>query len=67
MARTTMRTEPRPADGCARCYWWQKHRRDDWGRCSMHHERTWWRHAPCDEYDKDPHREDKIRLTGKDE
>lgn len=61
------RIEQRPENGCARCLWWLQDRRDDWGRCTMHHDRTWWRHAACGDYDKDPFAEDTIQLTGKEE
>lgn len=67
MKNRTTRTERRPDNGCARCVWWLQGRNDDWGRCTIHRERTWWRHAACTEYERDNQIEDTIRIAGKDE
>lgn len=54
----------RPQNGCARCHWWKKHGRDNWGSCSAHRVHTWWQHGPCVEYEKDQDIPDGIRLIG---
>lgn len=55
--------DQRPENGCARCYWWQKHEKDDWGKCHLEPGvTTWWQHGPCPEYEKDPFVTDIIQL-----
>lgn len=54
----------RPQHGCARCFWWNKHKRDNWGRCACQlGVTTWWQHGPCDEYEYDDNVPEHIELV----
>ena len=52
----------RPQNGCARCQWWRQHHGDNFGKCMIHREPTWWQHGPCVEYEKDQDIPDEIQL-----
>lgn len=43
----------RPKAGCSRCFWWLEypHLEDGWGQCALNGEPTWFKHAPCSEYE----------------
>lgn len=56
------RTEQRPKHGCARCYWWHQDGRKDHGRCAVTTEDTFWKHAPCPEYEYNEQVQDEIEL-----
>lgn len=62
MSKRIYYQDQRPANGCARCIWWKQHLVDNWGRCSVHSQRTWWQHGPCVEYEKDQDITDDIQL-----
>lgn len=56
----------RPKNGCARCVWWMQHSRDNYGRCAILRVKTWWKHAPCVEYELDTQVPDEIRIVAGD-
>lgn len=56
-------TERRPDSGCARCVWWLRERRTEWGRCTLHRVRTFWKHAACTEYENDPFIPDEMIMA----
>lgn len=57
-------SKTRPKDGCARCYWWQKHQRDNFGKCMLQRGVTsFWAAPPCPEYERDGSVPDTIELT----
>lgn len=60
MRQPIVEIKQRPANGCARCVWWRQARYSSWGRCTVHCERTWWQHGPCDEYERDVQIHDDI-------
>lgn len=45
---------PRPKHGCNSCIWWDQHGSSPWGTCVLFHEKSWFEHGPCDEYELDP-------------
>ena len=54
----------RPKQGCARCWWWNKHSKDNWGKCAAQSGVvTWWQHGPCSEYELDDNVPDEIELV----
>lgn len=54
----------RPENGCARCWWWNQHRIDNWGKCcAQPGVVTWWQHGPCSEYELDDNVPDEIQLV----
>ena len=54
--------DQRPANGCARCVWWEERFFDNWGYCQCNREKVWWQHGPCEEYERDPGIPDEIQL-----
>lgn len=53
----------RPQHGCARCYWYKKHRNDNWGLCMLNRDSRYWAAPPCEEYELDPEVRDEIVLV----
>lgn len=54
----------RPDNGCARCWWWNKNKKDNWGKCAAQRGVvTWWQHGPCSEYELDDNVLDEIELV----
>lgn len=62
MNRATV-TRQRPAHGCARCIWFKKNQRDNWGKCMLTRNKRWWQAPPCQEYELDPDLGDIIELA----
>lgn len=54
--------DKRPKHGCARCVWWQQIGHHEMGRCAVHREQTYYKHAACDEYELDFHVDDYISI-----
>lgn len=52
----------RPMNGCARCVWWKKGTKDNWGYCRVNRAKYWWQAPPCPEYERDPTVPDSIDL-----
>lgn len=55
--------EIRPANGCARCFWWKQHQNSVWGRCALSGEDRGYKSPPCYEYEMDPEVQDEIIIS----
>jgi len=62
MSTEETRIEQCPAHGCARCYWWYQDGRKGYGRCAVTDENTFWKHAPCPEYEYNEMTGDEIEV-----